>query len=226
MTNQNLTENNWGNQLTTFALAYGYFNRAFYTPPADEFIQTWVDERLFAEWPLAAENEQTKMGLQLLEAFSANWGPAQLAELKQDYARLFVGPDRLLAPPWESVYLSTDHLVFEQQTVAVRHFYGRFNLQAPNLNTEPDDHIGLELAFMAHLCTLCLFAIDENDEAKLNEILQAQRDFLSEHLLLWTPQFCGWVIERSKTEYFRGIGHLLSGCLQSAAEMLGISQVR
>ena len=210
----------WAPTLLAHIVAYGFLNKVFYHPPAEVFINTLATEDLFSDWPLPA-NEQTQTGLKIIQSFIDTWSAKELDGVRRDYSRLFVGPDRLLAPPWESVYLSREHLLFEKETLAVRKFYNRFNVQAPNLNTEPDDHIALELAFMAHLCTLGLVALEQNDTAGLETSLQAQRDFMAQHLLRWGPQFCQRVITRAETDYFRGVGHLALGCLETTAADLG-----
>ena len=195
----------WTEILTAEALAYAFINRAFYEKPTDEFINTLVSEKLFAQWPLPPDDEFTPNGLNILQTFSANWQAGKLNDLKKDYQQLFIGPARLPAPPWESVYLSDDRLVFEKQTTAVRQFYARYGLQAANLYKEPDDHFGLEMAFMAHLCTLGLEAIRQGEVATAQTHLNAQRDFLEEHLLLWAPDFLNRVITHAQTDYYRGV---------------------
>lgn len=211
----------WASTFMAHIVAYRFLNKVFYQLPDESFIDTLVAEDLFSEWPLP-ENEQTQIGLALMKSFTDKWSNDQLADLRRDYSRLFSGPDRLLAPPWESVYLSREHLLFEEETMAVRRFYNRFDVQAPNLNKEPDDHVALELAFMAHLCTLGLSAIDEGNIKTLETNLQAQRDFLSEHLLRWGPLFCQRVTERAETDYFCGVGHLALGSLHTIANALDV----
>ncbi|MCB0044682.1 MAG: molecular chaperone TorD family protein [Caldilineaceae bacterium] len=208
-------------QLTAFSLAFGFLHKVFYEPPTAAFVTMLADDALFDDWPLGADNAQTLAGLTLLQAFTSAWEADQLPALQHDFARLFVGPDRLAAPPWESVYLSQDGLLFEAQTLAVRDFYRRFDLRAPNFKHEPDDHIGLELAFMAHLNTLGLAAVGENNSLALENSLDAQRDFLEEHLLRWAPQFCQDVIAQANTPFFRGTAHLTLGALESAAQAAG-----
>ena len=207
----------WTEILTAEALAYTFINRAFYEKPTDEFINTLVSEKLFAQWPLPPDDEFTSAGQNILQAFSANWQAGKLNDLKKDYQQLFIGPARLPAPPWESVYLSDDRLVFEKQTTAVRQFYARYGLQAANLYKEPDDHFGLEMAFMAHLCTLGLEAIRQGEVETAQTHLNAQRDFLEEHLLLWAPDFLNRVITHAQTDYYRGVAYLALGCLAQAA---------
>ena len=207
----------WTDILTAEVLAFGFINKVFYEKPADEFINTLITEKLFAQWPMQADDEFTITGLNILQAFSASWEEAGLDDLKKDYQQLFIGPEHLPAPPWESVYLSIDNLVFERQTLAVRQFYARYGLQIANLYKEPDDHFGLEMAFMAHLCTLGLEAIHKGELEALETHLGVQRDFLEEHLLLWAPDFLNRVIEHAQTDYYRGVAYLALGCLVEAA---------
>lgn len=214
--------NNWTDILTAETLAFGFINRVFYEKPDGEFINTLVSEDLFAQWPLGAEDESTITGLAILQEFCAGWQEDDLHALKRDYQQLFIGPDRLPAPPWESVYLSVEGLVFEEQTAAVRQLYADYGLQAANLYKEPDDHFGLEMAFMAHLGTLGLEAIGRGDVETVQAHLEAQQDFLREHLLLWGPEFLNRVIDSAQTAYYRGAAYLALGCLAGAAQRRGL----
>ena len=76
------------------------------------------------------------------------------------------------------------------------------------------------MIFISHLASLALQAIEQDDEKTLNEILQAQCDFLSEHLLRWGPVWAKLVKQHAYTDFYRGIAHLTHGALLAAAEML------
>ena len=217
-----LQNDEWADILTGEALAFGFMNRVFYEKPAPDFITALITEDLFADWPLPVDDQFTIRGLNDLQAFSASWEANKLSDLKKDYQQLFVGPHRLPAPPWESVYLSVEQLVFEKQTLAVRQYYARYGLQAANLYKEPDDHFGLEMGFIAHLCTLGLEAIGQGDTQVLQSHIDAQRDFLEEHLLLWAPEFLNRVKGNAQTDYYRGLAHLALGCLAGAAGRRGL----
>jgi TorA maturation chaperone TorD len=154
--------------------------------------------------------------------FTGGWESEMLDGLIRDYRRLFIGPGHIPAPPWESVYLSIDGLVYDEQTAAVRKFYARYGLQSPKRYTEPDDHFGLEIGFLAHLCTLGLASIQADDAASLTSHLDAMRDFLRDHLLLWAPTFLKRVIEHAQTPYYRGAAHLAFGSIDYAAGLLGL----
>jgi TorA maturation chaperone TorD len=220
----NLSEQGWKATLTAHGLAYGFLSKVFYERPASAFINHLATEDLFVDWPLSAGDEETQAGLHLLKDFCAGWAEAGLPDLNWDYNCLFAGPGHLLAPPWESVYLSKEHLVFEAQTLEVRQTYRRFGLQAPKLHKEPDDHLGLELAFMVHLCSLGLAAIENGQPEMFQETLQAQREFMAEHLLKWAPDCLQRVIEHANTDYYRGVAYLTLGCLSETVKVLGLQR--
>lgn len=209
--------------LTVFHLAFGFLSKAFYEAPTADLLDYLVRENLFGDWPLESNDPYTLQGVELLQGYTQAWSPAALSDLEWDYTRLFIGPGPVLAPPWESVYLSREHLLFDQPTLDVRRAYAQFGLQAPRLNAEPDDHLGLEFGFMAHLCDLGLEAIRAGDRLQEERSLQAQRDFLSQHMLRWAPQCLELVVEKANTDYYRGIAYLTMGCLTQAAAFLDVS---
>jgi TorA maturation chaperone TorD len=207
----------WQTTLTAYGLAYGFLSKAFHESPQTEFITRLYDEDAFADWPLGVVNGATQTGLQLLQEYGAQW---TIDALTEDYRALFIGPGRLLAYPWESVYLSEERLIFDAQTLKVRALYRQYDLQVPQTTREPDDHIGFELAFMVHLCSLGLVACQSRDAAGLARSLEAQRGFLREHLLRWTPAFFQAVINNARTDYYRGTAYLGLGTIETAAAML------
>jgi TorA maturation chaperone TorD len=67
-----------------------------------------------------------------------------------------------------------------------------------------------------------LNSIEINDQPVAEEYLQAQRDFLSEHLLRWGPAWTRLVNKNAQTDLYRGLAHLTHGALLAAAEQLQI----
>ena len=102
---------------------------------------------MFDDVPFGIENNDVSKGLTLLQKWSAENSGDLLSQnfddLQTDYARLFIGPAKVLTPPWESVYFSEERLVFQEETLQVREWYRRFDLQSVKLHAEPDDHVGL-----------------------------------------------------------------------------------
>lgn len=197
----------------------------FYEPDA-KWLEGLVLEQIFSEIPFGTEQPEILRGFEILQQWSTaqtnGISETEFAELKMDYTRLLIGLDVHRTPPWESVYFNRERLMFQEQTLQVREWYARFGLQAERINREPDDHIGLEMLFIAHLASLALQAIEQNDENKLNDILQAQREFLSDHLLRWGPAWAKLVKQHAATDFYRGIAHLTHGALLAIAETLEI----
>jgi TorA maturation chaperone TorD len=175
-------------------------------------------------WPIPVTVASTGRGLRLLRHSAATHESVE--DIAADYQRLFVGPGPMLAPPYESVYLGRDRLLFEEPTRQVRAAYARFGLVAPNLNAEPDDHLGLEFDFAARLCTAALDADDRGDETSVGNLAGALADFAQQHLQRWGPICLGLITDRAETAFYQGLSHLGLGVLArfgdaSAAEDTG-----
>ncbi len=218
------TADDLATQLVAHSLACAFLSRLTYEEPSAELLGDLTAEGLPDAWSVRPQDPGIVDGLALLHEALSTWGPTEVAGLRRDYRRLFVGPGKVLAPPWESVYLSADHLVFDKQTSAVRGLYAQFGLRAPNLRREPDDHLGLELAFMVHLGTSAIAALERADEGALSSLLGAQRAFLGEHLVRWAPACFARIEEHADTAYFRGVARLGEGTLRGMASDLGVPE--
>ena len=203
------------------SLLFGLLGRALYNQPDKDWLNSFIEEDVFAEVPYSTEQAETKRGQELVQ----NWvldnkeiSEESFKDLKADYTRLFVGVGKVLAPPWESVYFSEDRMIFQKETLDVRNWYRRFGLELENLHKEPDDHIGLEMSFVAYLAELGIKVLDEQDEEKYKLLNDAKRQFISEHLLQWGPTWCALVKEHAKTDFYQGLGYLTMGALLTIAE--------
>ena len=202
-------------QWDAWAATWTVLGRVFAAAPDQESLDRVREPEMLTEWPLAG-GERTTEGLDLL-AESSRAGEDAKA-VYDDFFGLVIGPGKMLATPWESVYRSTEGLVFEAQTLQVREFYRRFGLQAPRLNREPDDHISLELEFCATLLTRAMDAAESGNNDEADEFVAAHRDFCREHLLAWAPEFFRRVEQGATTAFYRGIGVLgQDACAQLAS---------
>lgn len=112
------------------------------------------------------------------------------------YTRLFLGPGRPVAHPYESVYV--EGRLMGAAAGQVVECYNEAGLELSTEIRELPDHVSLELAFMAHLA-----AEEERDPDRRAVWCDRERRFLLEHLARWLPQFCS-KIERSKAHpYYR-----------------------
>ncbi len=209
--------------LIAHRLAYGFLSLVFHEAPSAALLRTLTDGEMFDAWPLELTPADGETGLETLRDFCKAWQDENLPALKADYQRLFVGPGRSLATPWESVFRSVDQLIFGAQTLQVRRAYQQFAFPTPWLHAEPDDHLGLELGFIAHLCGLGLRALEEGDSAAQALVMAEIRAFLNEHLLSWAVQCLTLVIQNAESAYYRGSAQLALACLTHSARSFSVS---
>jgi putative dimethyl sulfoxide reductase chaperone len=118
-----------------------------------------------------------------------------------DYNRLFVGPNRLLASPYESTYSNVEGNIMQQETIKVRNFYHYEGLQVAEEGQFPDDHIQYELEFICYL-------LNQNEkESDLNL-------FLENHFFKWVNKHCERVEEHSQNRLTLAFAYLLKEFLQ------------
>lgn len=200
-------------RLDGLAGACSLLARTFLAAPDEALVARLAEPGTLGQWPMVRD-PLTLQGIASLTVGVAT----PLDDLVRDYTALFIVPP-LPAVPWESVYRSRERLVFEKETFDVRRAYAAFGLRAPMLNREPDDHIGLELSFVAHLAVAALDAVELGDGEKAQRALVAQQDFLRDHLLTWAPQFTACVRENAATGFYRGVADLCEATLWQAAEL-------
>jgi TorA maturation chaperone TorD len=220
------TKTDWTETLTGEILLFGLLGRALYTYPDQKersWLQSLIEEQVFSEAPFAAEQADVVEGLRLLQVWSdGGLNERAFEDLQGDYTRLFIGPGKVIVPPWESVYFNEERLTFQEQTLDVRDWYRRFGLEAEHLHHEPDDHIGLEMAFLVHLAQLGVAELEEGNQANLEQMLRAQSDFLSKHLLQWGPNFCDQLCDKAHTSFYSGLALLARGALSELAQLFQI----
>ena len=199
--------------LDRFAAAFTTLSSLLLAAPSADVLARVRDAELLQDWPLPGHAD-CRRGIALL-AESAGAGE-DAARIRSDYNRLFRGPERMKAPPYESVHRSQDRLLFEAETMQVRAAYAEFGLVAPRLNSEPDDHIGLELSFVATLAVRGMDAMEDGADAELAGLLRGLVTFLDEHLLAWAPRCLTQAANGSTTFFYQGVSALGLGTLDLA----------
>ncbi len=212
----------WERRQAQQALAYRFLGRCFHEPPNADWMAALARDRMFREWPFPSAEDDAVAGLALLTAFCESWEPAMLGRLTWDFNRLFVGPGEMRAAPWESVYRSKTKLTFQEPTLAVRALYERFGFVSPAIHREPDDHLALELDFLAALAGLAAEAAAHGNANRLAMCFETQQAFLEEHLLAWAPRCLALVVKHAETDYFRGAARLALGSLAESAALCGL----
>lgn len=83
---------------------------------------------------------------------------------------------------------------------------------------EADDHIAIELEFMAVMHERMLY--NSFSVRSAMELLEIQENFLEEHLLRWTPQFCERLNAATDSPLYLGLSHMLEEFLPQDLQML------
>jgi putative dimethyl sulfoxide reductase chaperone len=220
-----LADQVWPTQLTGEVLLLNLLGKLLYEVPARDWLQPLVDEAVFTEAPFAETQPDVTAGLAMMSQWCHTYQQADdpvevFKALQVDYTNLLTGMEKYPIAPWESVFFNDERLVFQAQTMDVRAWYRRYGLAVNKLHQEPDDHIGLELMFMAHLAQLALAALETGNDSKFEQALAAQRDFLSKHLLLWAPLWCEQMLEYAQTDFYRGLTLVVRGALLELSHIL------
>jgi len=196
---------------------YNFLGAYFYNPQSAEELKKVIEENPFEELRSIHLNEYFMKGIDLLEEFCKNnleTEPQQLSKrLKEEFYRLFIGPERLKAPPYESFYLGKDKIVFDVQTLQIRDCYHSWGLEVEKKYQEPDDHIGIELQFMSYLIDQAVLSLNGKKET-LYENLFDQQYFLSQHILAFGPDFFQLVIDNTREDFYQGLAFLAHGFLK------------
>ncbi|MEJ2569807.1 MAG: molecular chaperone TorD family protein [Anaerolineales bacterium] len=225
MSQPDYRQTEWETNLTGEILILRLISKILYTEPEPDWIAELSEPGLFNEAPFAMNQPDVVTGLQQLARWSDEMRSAEnedrLLDLRIDYTQLLVGGNEFTTPPWESVYFNEDRMLFQKETLEVRAWYRRFGLAAEKQGREPDDHIALELSFLAHLASLALEACHAEDWERYEELMTAQRDFLSAHVLRWALDWCDLMVLHARTDFYHGTAFLLRGVLTELELLYG-----
>jgi TorA maturation chaperone TorD len=116
-------------------------------------------------------------------------GAEALSVLEGRFTRLFVGPGGTEGNPWESFYLSKDKAIRQGMTLEVRKAYVAQGFIPRAYPSVSDDHVAIELDFLAKLAERAEEAWADNSTTRALEAVAASEVFLREHLMKWTSLF-------------------------------------
>ena len=174
----------------------------------------------FAHIEIAGDGTAIDEGLRAIKEYLRHRHGGTRQELAVDYARVFLGAgsyDRILAPPYESVFTSEERILMQDARDGAVTYYRRGGLDLPADNTTPEDHLGFELQFAAALADCANEALDGDDGAALADAVSLARSFFVHHQQNWLPALCEAVDEFAKTDFYRGVAQMTRGYVESEA---------
>lgn len=199
------------------AFVYSVLKQAFYVEPSKAFLRALVKDEIIESLPFIQDSDLIREGAGEVKSYLAGrdvFKEEEFQHLHWDYTRMFIGPNTLSAPPWESSYLNQERLLFQKETLEVRRKYLKYNFIPKNYPHEADDHIGLELDFMGRLCELANKRLKNMDTQGAIESLEDQRLFLKEHMLKWVPNFTQDINNSAETDFYKGMAKILKGYME------------
>jgi len=131
-----------------------------------------------------------------------------LDELAADYAAIYLN-NRFGASPYESVWLSDEHLACDRSMFELREIYAAAGLQASDWRSRFDDHLVLQLQYLRRV--LASAAIDPDKLA----------GFIDQHLGYWLPDWAQRVSAHCNTAFYAALAELTYVWLLNFRELLG-----
>jgi TorA maturation chaperone TorD len=152
--------------------------------------------------------------------------------LCEQYTQTFVGPGPCVSP-YASVHHRDEGRLWGDSTVRVKRFVEMTGLSFNDNWQSIPDHIAIELELMqrlaAHEAQLWSNLSDpslnrKNVGKRLYHCLQAQEQFLRDHLCKWIPQFCGRVLEISCSRFYQKMASLTEAIVLADVEQVVAAQ--
>jgi TorA maturation chaperone TorD len=180
--------------------------KLLYTYPDEGFLCKIREARLFDDMPYISGQNGFTEAVELMRGWQDTGDDSAVIS---DYQDLFVGiRGRVKVPAWESVYVAPEPVMFGGCTLDVRRWYDRHGIQIKNIRREPDDHIGLELMFLARLM--------EIDPAEAEE-------FFTKHIAPWYGKFFKMMEQYATTGFYRGLALMIRCVCEDVEESVKVN---
>ena len=206
---------------------YRFLSRFFIVEADATFLEGIAKMTL----PQETGEEKLERGYRAIEAWvkknvTEKADPDPVTTLAADYAHVFLGAGvsgAKAAYPFESVYTSPQGLVMQDAWEEVCAIYHKNGFARPQGGDNHEDHIGLQLDFMAHLCERDLALIDKDDAESAKALAQnfaTEEAFLQKHLLNWVSGLARDVHKYAETTFYPGAVDALEGFLKLDKSMV------
>ena len=139
------------------------------------------------------------------QAFADEGGNA-VQRVSVEYTKLFVGPPRPAAAPWETMHRSEGATVgFGEPTFAMQRLLRAAGLEVSNENNQYADHVGIELLYTSVLCSRAAEAVDAGDAEAQAQLVDQLASFVREHPLGWIDGLIAAVADAEPDGYIAGL---------------------
>ena len=194
---------------------YWFIGMLFLTKPDKDFIACLSDELS------TVTDDMLKAEIEALQRSIETGHISELVEqLEHEFTRLFRGIHSNYGPPppYESVYRESN--IMGDSTRAVIECYSEAGFGEIDKSAGPQDHLGVELKFIALLCQRESQQRDAGNDAEAINTLKMEKTFLEDHLLQWMPDFQGAVTQYAPHPFYETLVSLTSRVLVLDSEYI------
>ena len=181
------------------ATVYSWLSRLFRREADRELLEGLIEADFVRAWGVLGSSGQEESRV--------------LCDLAGDYAYTFLMGEGSVHP-YESAYTSDKGLLMQDAFRDARRCYAEAGFSVSDASGEMDDHIALELEFMARLAERLSAALHQGDEGSARSLLECQRAFHRVHLH-WVVRFADDVEARARTAFYRKAARLLADVVSS-----------
>lgn len=135
-----------------------------------------------------------------------------LKEAATEYAKLFIVPPGVSAKespyPYESLFTGKHRMLMGEPRDEVYKAYWMAKLELKQESNEPEDHLGLELLFLARLSERIADTLEEKGQDGIEEALKdvsTSIEFLKAHPLSFVDKLSELVLEQTGHSFYRGL---------------------
>jgi TorA maturation chaperone TorD len=170
------------------------FTKLFDVASLEDFVQSW--RRLGSKF-----QENTARNVNWLAKVAQQEGA--LLALEKEYTRLFITAyPKVVAPPYSSLYLDSEKLIWGRSTAEVAKLYEAAGLGMNENFHDVPDHIAAELEFASYLIAEQL-KLGGQESLPAEQLCSIEKSFLTEHLHRWAPAFFNRVVECSSAGFYQ-----------------------
>lgn len=131
-----------------------------------------------------------------------------IKKLLVEYASLFIGPFKLLVPPYASCYLGKKQLNSEIAD-HVREFYLSAGLEYDHSLADLPDHIAVETEFIHFLLSKMQNGLQTHETKAEPDYADIYNRFTNDHYKKWVPEMCRLVIVNSRLPFYQNLFSLI-----------------
>ena len=133
--------------------------------------------------------------------------------LAVEHARLFsgLGASYGATPPYESMHVGNEPR--EDRVTNVTAAYRETGFERIDVPAVPQDHLAVELRFMALLAAHESAAWDAFAVEQARTLLEREQTFLDGHLLFWVPTYCERMASETHIPYFGALARMTAAVL-------------